>query len=112
MELKEQCKDLTERIKNTLPLKALPTRELVQIFRKRVAPVILTLKSEIIITDIHNSGDISGIMCVIQNEEENIFACALTHLTFSPTSPLYNEIFDYQRKREKRIKKLNKRGLN
>ncbi|GAH42940.1 unnamed protein product [marine sediment metagenome] len=110
MDATEQYNGLTERIKEELPLKALPIRELVQIFREKGHPI--TLKTELTITDVHNSGDVSGIMCVVQNDKKNVIACALTHLIFSPKSPLFKEISDYQRKREKRIKKLNKLGLN
>ena len=110
MDATEQYNDLTKKIKGELPLRALPIRELVQIFREKGHPI--TLKTELTITDVHNSGDVSGIMCVVQNDKENVIACALTHLIFSPKSPLVKEISDYQRKREKRIKKLNKLGLN
>jgi len=101
---------LTEKIKKELPLKAYPIRELVRIFRDKSQPI--TLKTELTITDVHNSGDISGIMCIVQNNIGNAIACSLTHLIFSSNSPLYLDITSYQEKREKRIKKLNKLGLN
>jgi len=109
MNISEQYKDLTERIEKNLPLTALPIRELVQIIRDKGNPI--TLKTELTITNVHNSGDISGIMCTVQNNNENVIICALTHLIFSPKCQLYSEIRDYQRKREKRIKKLNQTGL-
>jgi len=109
MDISEQYNELTEKIEKNLPLKAFPIRELVQIFRDKGNPI--TLKKELTITNVHNSGDISGIMCNIQNNDENVIICSLTHLTFSPRCPLYKEICDYQRKREKRIKKLNQTGL-
>jgi hypothetical protein len=109
MDTSEQYKELTEKIEKNLPMKALPIRELVQIFREKGYPI--TLKTELTITNVHNSGDISGIMCTVQNINENVIICALTHLIFSPRCPLYSEICDYQRKREKRIKKLNQTGL-
>lgn len=109
MDIAGQYKDLTEKIEKTLPLNALPIRDLVKIFRDKGNPI--TLKTELTITNVHNSGDISGIMCTVQNNKENVIICALTHLIFSPKCPLYNEICDYQRKREKRIKKLNQTGL-
>lgn len=49
----------TENIKENLPLKALPIRELVQDSREKVFPIIL--KTELTITDVHNSGDLFGI---------------------------------------------------
>ena len=110
MDVSGQYSDLTEKIKKNLPLTAMPIRELVQIFRDKGNPI--TLKTELTITDVHNSGDISGIICTVQNNNEEVIICALTHLIFSPKSSLYREICDYQRKREKRIKKLNQMGLN
>jgi Ser-tRNA(Ala) deacylase AlaX len=110
MDIKEQYKELTEKINENLPIKAFPIRELVQIFRKNGHPI--TLKTELTITSVHNSGDISGIMCTVEIADGYKMACALTHLIFSKTEKLYAVITDYQRKREKRIKQLNLTGLN
>ena len=90
-----------------LPLKAYPIRELVQIMREKGNPI--TLKKELTINSVYNSGDMSGIVCVIETKDkENIFMCGLTHLMFNVNAPLYKEIIDYQRKRSKRIKQLEK----
>lgn len=110
MDLSEQYRDLTERINENLPLKAYPIRELVQVFRKNGHQI--TLKTELTLTGVHNSGDISGIMCTVELIDGYKMACALTHLIFTKTTFLYSEITDYQRKREKRIKQLNLTGLN
>jgi hypothetical protein len=108
MDITEQYKDLTVKMSKELPLKALPIRELVQIFRKNEHPI--TLNTEITITSVYNSGDISGIMCTIKLNDEYIMACSLSHLIFSKTEKLYTEISEYQQKRAKRIKKLNSMG--
>jgi hypothetical protein len=110
MDISEQYKDLTAKIADNLPIKAFPIRGLVNLFRKNGHPI--TLKTELTITSVHNSGDISGIMCVVEIADGYKMACALTHLIFSKTEKLYMEITDYQRKREKRIKQLNLTGLN
>lgn len=110
MDISEQYKDLTSKINDNLPIKAFPIRELVQIFRKNGHPI--TLKTELTITSVHNSGDVSGIMCTIELVDGYKMACALTHLIFSRTISFYSEIADYQKKREKRIKQLNLTGLN
>lgn len=102
MDISEQYKDLTAKINDNLPLKAFPTRKLVQIFRKNEHPI--TLKTELTITSVHNSGDISGIMCTVELDDGYKMACALTHLIFSKTLKLCSEIADYQKKRKKRIK--------
>jgi len=110
MDIKEQYENLFQLLKKELPLKAFPTRELVQTFRNKEFK--MTLKTELTISDMHNSGDISGIMCVVSNDEQNVIACGLTHLQFSPATPHYKVIIDYQGKREKRIRKLNSSGIN
>jgi hypothetical protein len=110
MDISEQYKDLTTKINENLPLRAFPTRELVQIFRKKGHPI--TLKTELTITSVHNSGDISGIMCTVELVDGYKMACALTHLIFSRTDTLYSEIANYQKKRERRLKQLNLTGLN
>jgi len=110
MNISEQYKDLTAKLNENLPIKAFPIRELVQIFRKNGHPI--TLKTELTITSVHNSGDISGIMCTVELDDGYKMACALTHLIFSKTVKHYSEIADYQKKREKRIKLLNLPGLN
>ena len=66
----------------------------------------MTLKSELTITSVMNSGDISGIMCVIEDKEQRL-VCGLTHLIFERSCPLFREIEEYQKKRAKRIRKLN-----
>jgi hypothetical protein len=110
MDISEQYNDLTARITDSLPLKAFPIRELVQIFRKNGHQI--TLKTELTITSVYNSGDISGIMCTVELDDGYKMACALIHLIFPKTVKLYSEISDYQKKREKRIKQLNLTGLN
>ncbi len=104
MDIKEQYEELTQKLEKALPLKAYPIRELVQIFRDKGDPI--TLKSELTISSVYNSGDISGIMCAVGENKKIVIACGLTHLIFKTDCPLYKEIADYQRKRSKRIKKL------
>ncbi len=108
MDISEQYKDLTEKIEKNLSLTAMLIREVVQIFRDKENSI--TLKTELTITNVHNSGVISGIMCTVQNNNENVIICPLSDLIFSTNCLLYREISDYQKKREKRIKKLNQMG--
>ncbi|MCT4614218.1 MAG: hypothetical protein N4A49_05000 [Marinifilaceae bacterium] len=110
MDISEQYDYLTAKIDDNLPLIAFPTRELVQIFRKNGHPI--TLKTELTITSVQNSGDISGIMCAVELIDGYKMACALTHLIFSKTNNLYSEITNYQIKREKRLKQLRLTGFN
>lgn len=62
MAIKDQYELLTRQLKEILPFKAFPTRELVQALVK--AEPKITLKTELIINDVYNSGDITGIACV------------------------------------------------
>ncbi len=107
MNISAQYQDLTEEIKARIPLKAYPIRELLQIFRQNEHPI--TLKTELTITNVINSGDISGIMCTIALEDKFEMACALTHLVFPKTEKLYHKITNYQKKRAKRVRQLNSR---
>jgi len=99
---KQQYEDLTQKLKQDLPIKAFPSRELVQALGKQ-KKTNLTASTELIIQDVYNSGDISGIMCVVGHNT----VCGLTHLLFAPNHPLYQEIREYQKKRNNRIQKLN-----
>jgi len=110
MDIKEEYEELFQKLKSSLPIEAYPVRELVQVFRDKENPI--NLKTALTITDVHNTGNISGIMCVVSNTKENVIACSLSHLIFSPDFHLYKEIADYQKKRERRIRKLNNLGMN
>jgi len=105
MDYKTLYSDLTTKLENEIPVTAYPIRELVQIFRSKGKPI--TLKSKLTITSVFNSGDISGIMCTVMENEGNVIVCSLTHLIFDSKFHLYKDIIDYQQKRSKRIKQLN-----
>ncbi len=105
MDYKEQYEPLTQKLKGVLPLSAYPERGLVQVFNEKGKS--MTLKTELFITDVFNSGDISGILCTVENANKEVLACALSHLRFPLGTPLYKEIIEYQKKREKRVLKLN-----
>ncbi|MDA3907203.1 MAG: hypothetical protein PF484_14115 [Bacteroidales bacterium] len=104
-DIKEQYEDLTRQLKHVVPFTAFPIRELVQ--ELRTQNLTITLKTELTVVDVFNSGDISGILCTIEHEGDKTLACGLTHLIISGKMPLYKQIIDYQKKRIKRLKKLN-----
>ena len=110
MDIKEQYEELTEKLKEVLPFTAFPIRELVQELRNKGQSI--TLKTELTIKDVYNSGDISGIICMTEQRGDEALACGLTHLKVSTRHPLFREIYDYQKKRNKRIQKLNRTGWN
>jgi len=110
MDIKDEYEELTKRLKEIVPFTAFPIRELVQELRKKGQ--VITLKTELTVKDVYNSGDISGILCMLEEQDGDALACGLTHLLISSKHPLYKEIVDYQNKRIKRIKKLNQSNWN
>ncbi|ALO14069.1 hypothetical protein L21SP5_00390 [Salinivirga cyanobacteriivorans] len=110
MDIKEQYESLTVELKKTIPFKVFPIRELVQELRNKGHEI--TLKTELIVKDVYNSGDITGIVCMIEEKEDEALACALTHLEIPRSHPLSKEIIAYQKKRNKRIQKLNQKNWN
>ena len=110
MDIKEQYEELTKKLKEVLPFSAFPIRELVRELRKKGHSI--TLKTELVVKDVYNSGDISGIICMLEQKDDEAIACGLTHLTVSSRHPLFKEIIHYQKKRNKRIKKLNQASWN
>ncbi len=101
----EEYEILTEKLNTILPFKASPTRELVVQLRSKMS---ITLNSKFLVNSVYNSNDIGGIICTIQMENKEVLACGLTHLIIPSDNPLFKEILEYQAKRIKRLKKLNK----
>ena len=108
--IKAEYEELTQKIKKCVPIKAYPTRELVISLREKHPNI--TLKSEILIKDVMNSGDITGILCITECREVENLACALTHVIIASSEPLKVEIEKYQRKRAKRLSKQITPGWN
>ena len=108
--IKEQYESLTADLEKTIPFRAFPCRELVQELRNKGHKI--TLKTELIVKNLYNSGDITGIVCMIEEKGDEALACALTHLEIPRSHPLSREIIAYQKKRNKRIQKLNQKNWN
>lgn len=106
--IKAEYEVLTQKMKQNLPIKAFPTRELVSKLRKENPG--LTLKSEFLITSVFNSGDISGILCTIDCKDVGGLACALTHLEIAHSEPLRIEIEKFQDKRARRVDRQYKQS--
>jgi len=56
MDIKEQYEELIEKLKEIVPFTAFPIRELVQELRNKGQSI--TLKTELTVKDVFNSGDI------------------------------------------------------
>ena len=87
MDIKDEYEELTKRLKEIVPFTAFPIRELVQELRKKGQ--VITLKTELTVKDVYNSGDISGILCMLEEQDGDALACGLTHLLISSKHPLY-----------------------
>ena len=92
---------LARRIKLNLPIRALPTKELVSKIKEEHPE--LTMHSKFYIKDVINTGDLSGILCIIDGTDVNGLVCSLTHIEIVPTEPLLTEIKKYQEERTRRV---------
>jgi hypothetical protein len=100
-QIKAEYEVLCRMIKLYLPIKAFPTRELVLKISDQHPGV--TPDSEFFITDVINTGDLSGILCVIESKDVIGLVCSLTHIEIAPSEPLKMEIEEYQNKRARRV---------
>jgi hypothetical protein len=91
----EEYEILLKKLETILPFEAYPIRELVVQLRNKFP---ITLKSKLMVEDVYNSNDISGIGCTIKFDDEGL-ACGLTHLIVPNSNRLYKEITAYQEKR-------------
>ena len=109
--IKAEYEVLVKKMKQNLPIKAFPTRELVSKIRDKNPG--LTLKSEFLIKDALNTGDITGILCIIDcKDTTGELACALTHLEIARSEPLRIEIEKFQDKRARRVDSQFKQSRN
>lgn len=100
-QVKAEYEVLVQKMRRYLPIKAFPTKELVSKIKDQHPR--LTLQSEFYIQDIINTGDISGILCIIESNDVDGLVCSLTHIDIVPSEPLKTEIEKYQVKRAIRV---------
>jgi len=106
-EITQEYDEFIEKLNMILPIKAYPTKELIQIMKSK--RIVADSTTELTISKLFNSGDLGGILCEIFWISENeVIMCGLTHLIFKRETPLYNELIEYQKRRVKRVKKLNR----
>jgi len=110
METTDLYQEFTEKLKVILPIKAYPIREFISFLREKGLP--LAYDTEFTILEVMNSGDLLGIMCVAQYDEQSVIVCALTQLIISSSCTMCGEITEYQKNREERIIKLNQIKAN
>lgn len=107
----EEGQTLTEKIKENLPIKASPTKQLVQSLRQQGK----TIRSDQFyeIDSVFYSGDMGGITCALKGNPDGkeVYAVSITHLKIDPEHPLAPEIEAYQRKRTRLLAIQNSRGF-
>jgi hypothetical protein len=106
--MKEEYDELIEQLKKILPFEAYPTRELVVELRGKWK---ITLKTVVKVINLHNLVEAGGISCALEglehleDGEEEVVICGLTHLIMPTSNPLYSQITKYQIKRSKWLAK-------
>jgi hypothetical protein len=99
---------LLEEMKKCLPIPAHFTRESSKALDQEGTHI--DPDKEIEILDVFDSGDMGGIVCVINKGEEQalekqVLIVSLTHLLIKPDHPLSDKIAAYHKKRIRRLKR-------
>ena len=92
---------LINELERYLPIPAYPSKELLQLLRKRGKNI--GRDTELNITKVFDSGDAGGIVCTVLEENKEVLIVSLTHLQIKPAHPLNEKIVAYQRQRAKNI---------
>ena len=96
---------LVEKMKLALPITVRPTKDLVNVLRKR--GIKLDRYQDIQVKNVFYMGDEGGISCDITppGKETTPVLCSLTHLVLRPEHPLFDDIRAYQEERERKLAK-------
>lgn len=102
---------LTEKLKAALPMKVIPTKQLVRSLQQQGKPMHSNQAYEI--ESVFYSGDMGGITCVLKGnlDDQEVYAVSITHLKIDPEHLLTPEIEAYQRKRSRGLAIQNSRGF-
>ena len=102
---------LTDKINANLPMRAFPTKQLIQSLREQGQSIKPNQAYEI--ASALYSGDMGGITCALNNDmgDEERYVVSITHLKVDPEHPLASEIEAYQRKRIRMLAIQNSRGF-
>jgi hypothetical protein len=96
---------LFEAMEAALPIPVLPTKELLKLLLQQ-SNIMLPQNKYIQIERIFYAGDEGGILCSLNKEKQAVVA-SLTHLLIHPKHPLAKDILNYQKRRVKKLKKIN-----
>jgi len=93
---------LIERMKQQLPIPALPTRATVRNMRHN--KIKLSKKTYAKIESVLYMGDEGGIGCSISMPDNTVLVISLTHLKIKESHPLAKDIAVYQKNRIKKLR--------
>ena len=101
----EQVERLLSKLRESLPLVAMLTPEVVAIVREQ-SPAVERLQ-KYAITRVDYAGDEGGIVCQVElgHEDRALFA-SITRLRFGQAVPVAREIAAYQKRRAKSLQRL------
>lgn len=101
--------DLLAKLEAALPLPAIVTPRLARVLRAQAPDASLPRTCQIVW--VSNAGDEGGITCALSHEggaeSERAFVVSITHLDFDPRLPLAREIAAYQKRRTRKLRRLN-----
>ncbi|WP_048039891.1 hypothetical protein [Methanosarcina mazei] len=104
MKQEQENKDIIEEMKKYLPIPASIKKKSYQ-FLMQQEGANPNLKQEVTIIDVFDSGDVGGILCVINGNKDKAIFISLTHLIIKKGCPLSDKIAAYQRKRIRRLQR-------
>ena len=94
--------ELVKEMEKNLPIPAYPSKGLCKVIRKQ--GVKIDTKTELMISQVVDSGDIGGIVCTVLEGKDKVFVASLTHLRIKPDHPLSEKVITYQKRRIKHLK--------
>jgi len=89
-------------MEKNLPIPAYPSKGLCKVICKQ--GVKIDTKTELMISQVVDSGDIGGIVCTVLEGKDKVFVASLTHLRIKPDHPLSEKVMTYQKRRIKHLK--------
>lgn len=95
---------LIEDMKKYLPIPARIKKKSYQYIMQQEG-VNSTLKQDVNIIDVVDSGDMGGILCAIKESGDKAILISLTHLIIKPDHPLSDKVAAYQKKRLRRLQR-------
>jgi hypothetical protein len=101
----EQAQRLLVLLKRHLPFEIVLDPRLVRHLRSQSPPI--EVQARLPVSEIHYAGDAGGIVCRLDRGENNdALFVSLTHLIVPPSHPAAAEAARYQKRRNKRLRKL------